>query len=139
MIDPLDPGVLVATIKAFLRVRQAESALRRSNEDLERFAYRVTHELNEPLRTITMHAQLLERGLAAKLTPDGLKSVEFIEEGVQRMRAFIDDLLRYWQATHAGSDVRPLDMDAVLSQAVSSLGAPFRKVERRLPTILCPC
>ena len=64
LIEPVDPAVLVATIKAYLRVRQAESALRRSNEDLERFAYRVTHELNEPLRTITMHGQLLENRLA---------------------------------------------------------------------------
>ncbi len=60
LVEPLDPAVLIATIKAYLRVRQTESALRRSNEDLERFAYRVTHELNEPLRSITTHGQLLE-------------------------------------------------------------------------------
>ena len=110
LIEPVDPAVLVATIKAYLRVRQAETALRRSNEDLERFAYRVTHELNEPLRTITMHGQLLENRLAGTLDPDALKSFQFMQDGVRRMRAFIDDLLRYSQATHAGSDVRLLDV-----------------------------
>jgi signal transduction histidine kinase len=127
LIEPLDPTVLVATIKAYLRVRQAETALRRSNEDLERFAYRVTHELSEPLRTITMHGQLLEIALAGTLDPDALKSFEFLQDGARRMRAFIDDLLRYSQATHAGSDVRPLDIEAVLSDAVSSLGAAIQE------------
>jgi signal transduction histidine kinase len=127
LIEPVDPSVLVATIKAYLRVRQAESALRRSNEDLERFAYRVTHELNEPLRTITMHARLLEDRLAGKSEPELSQSFEFLQEGVKRMRAFIDDLLRYSQSTHAGSDVRSLNMEEVLSEAVSSLGAAIQE------------
>jgi light-regulated signal transduction histidine kinase (bacteriophytochrome) len=117
----------VATIKAYLRVRQAENALRRSNEDLERFAYRVTHELSEPLRTITMHGQLLEIALAGKLDPDSLKSFEFLQEGARRMRTFIDDLLRYSQATHGGTDIRPIDMETVLSEALSSLGAAIQE------------
>jgi signal transduction histidine kinase len=127
LIEPLDPAVLVATIKAYLRVRQAESALRRSNEDLERFAYRVTHELNEPLRTITMHGQLLENRLAGTLDADAARSFQFMQEGVRRMRAFIDDLLRYSQSTHAGSDIRRLDMEQVLNDALSSLGAAIEE------------
>jgi light-regulated signal transduction histidine kinase (bacteriophytochrome) len=122
----------VATIKAFLRARQAEAALRRSNEDLERFAYRVTHELSEPLRTITMHGQLLEMSLAGKLDPENLKSFEFMQDGARRMRAFIDDLLRYSQASHVGSDVRPLDMEVVLSDVVGSLGAAIQESGTKL-------
>lgn len=127
LVEPLDPAVLIATIKAYLRVRQAEMSLRRSNEDLERFAYRVTHELNEPLRTITMHAKLLEQRLTGTLDPDEAKSFQFMQEGVQRMRAFIDDLLRYSQSTHAGSDVRPLDLETLLSAAISSLSASIEE------------
>jgi signal transduction histidine kinase len=127
LVEPLDPGVLVATINAFLRVRQAETALRRSNEDLERFAYRVAHELYEPLRTITMQAQLLERRLEGKLDADTLMSFEFLREGALRMRTFIDDLLGYSQATHAGIDIRSLDMETVLGEALSSLGAAIQE------------
>jgi two-component system, sensor histidine kinase and response regulator len=127
LVEPLDPAVLIATIRAFLRVRQAEGALRRSNEDLERFAYRVTHELNEPLRTITMHGQLLENRLAGTLDADALKSFQFMQDGVRRMRAFIDDLLRYSQSTHAGSDVRRLDLETLLAEAISSLNAAIEQ------------
>ncbi len=132
LIEPLDPAVLIATIKAYLRVRHAETALRRSNEDLERFAYRVTHELNEPLRTITMHGQLLENRLTGTLDPDALKSFQFMQDGVRRMRAFIDDLLRYSQATHAGSDVRLLDLTTVLDEAINSLGAAIKESGARI-------
>jgi two-component system, sensor histidine kinase and response regulator len=127
LVEPLDPAVLIATIKAYLRVRQAEISLRRSNEDLERFAYRVTHELNEPLRTITMHSKLLEQRLTGTLAPDEAKSFQFVQEGVHRMRAFIDDLLRYSQSTHAGSDVRPLDLEMLLTGALSSLSASIEE------------
>jgi signal transduction histidine kinase len=132
LIEPVDPAVLVATIKAYLRVRQAESALRRSNEDLERFAYRVSHELNEPLRTITMHGQLLENRLAGTLDSDTARSFQFMQDGVRRMRAFIDDLLRYSQATHGGSDVRPLDLQEVLDAAIGSLGAAIEESGARI-------
>ncbi|HTW66564.1 MAG TPA: ATP-binding protein [Bryobacteraceae bacterium] len=127
LVEPVDPAVLVATVKAFLRVRQAENALRRSNQDLERFAYRVTHELNEPLRTITMHAQLLESRLSGSLDPGALKSFQYMQDGVRRMRAFIDDLLRYSQSTHAGSDVRLVNMEEVLASAIVSLGAAIEE------------
>jgi two-component system sensor histidine kinase/response regulator len=127
LIEPVDPAVLVATIKAYLRVRKAENALRRSNEDLERFAYRVTHELIEPLRTITMHTEFLEDRLAGKQDSDVLQSFEFVRDGATRMRIFIDDLLRYSQATSAGNDLRPLDMEAMLSETVSSLGAAIQE------------
>jgi DNA-binding response OmpR family regulator len=44
LVEPVDPSVLIATIRAFLRAREAEDALRRSNEELERFGYWVAHD-----------------------------------------------------------------------------------------------
>jgi light-regulated signal transduction histidine kinase (bacteriophytochrome) len=56
-----------------------------------------------------------------------LQSFQFMQDGVRRMRAFIDDLLRYSQSTHAGSDVRPLDLEAVFKDAIGSLGAAIEE------------
>jgi light-regulated signal transduction histidine kinase (bacteriophytochrome) len=61
------------------------------------------------------------------LDPDALKSFQFLQDGVRRMRAFIDDLLRYSQATHAGGDVRPLDLETLLGEALSSLSAAIEE------------
>jgi two-component system, sensor histidine kinase and response regulator len=132
LIEPVEPAVLVATINAHLRAREAENALRRSNEDLERFAYRVTHELNEPLRTISMHAQLLAGRLSGKIDPEEMRSFEFLREGVHRMRSFIDDLLRYSQATHAGNDLKQVDLEDVFREAIISLGAAIQESDARI-------
>jgi signal transduction histidine kinase len=124
MVEPVEPEVLIATVKAFLRARQAEDALRRSNEDLGRFSYTVAHELSEPLRTITVHAQLLERRLGAELSGETQESFQFVMQSAQRMRSFIDDLLRYSHATHhSGSDVTEIDADVILTQVLFHLDA----------------
>ena len=139
LIEPVDPAVLVATIKAYLRVRHAESALRQSNEDLERFAYRVTHELNEPLRTISMHGQLLENRLAGTLDPDAMQSFQFMQDGVRRMRAFIDDLLAVLSIHPCRQRCPAAEPGGGLKRRSSVPWARLlRKVERRSRTMLFP-
>ncbi len=141
LVEPIDAAVLVATVKAFLRAREAEEALRRSNEDLGRFAYMVSHELNEPLRTITVHAQLLSRQLAEQLDATTGESLRFMIDGADRMRTFIDDLLRYSQATHVGRDIREVSLDALLHQTMWNLDAAISESGARithdpLPTVV---
>jgi light-regulated signal transduction histidine kinase (bacteriophytochrome) len=118
LVEPVDPRVLVATVRAFLRARQAEEALRRSNEELERFAYMVAHELNEPLRTLTTHAQLLTRQLGEQR-----ESFQYMVRGAQTMRTLIDGLLRYSQATQSGRTIQEFDFEALLTQVMFSLDA----------------
>ncbi len=50
LVEPVEPAVLLATVNAFLRARRAEEEMRKSNEELRWFSYRVGHDLNEPLR-----------------------------------------------------------------------------------------
>jgi two-component system, sensor histidine kinase and response regulator len=127
MVEPVEPEVLIATVKAFLRARQAEEALRRSNEDLQRFSYTVAHEMSEPLRTIAMHAQLLERRIGSELTGDNAESFQYLVQSSRRMRAFIDDLLRYAHATHeTASNVTEVDTDVLLTQVLLNLDAVIR-------------
>jgi two-component system sensor histidine kinase/response regulator len=124
MVEPVEPEVLIATVRAFLRARQAEDALRRSNEDLGRFSYTVAHELSEPLRTITVHAQLLEKKLGNQLSGETAESFQFVMQSAHRMRSFIDELLRYSHATHpSGSNVSEVDIDVLLIQVLFNLDA----------------
>src|ERR1700728_3380055 len=76
LVEPVEPAVLLATVNAFLRARRAEDEVRKSNEELRWFAYRVGHDLNEPLRTITSYAQLLKRQLGENQNPETSRSID---------------------------------------------------------------
>jgi light-regulated signal transduction histidine kinase (bacteriophytochrome) len=74
--------------------RQAE-ALARSNADLQQFAYFTSHDLKEPLRTITSFAQLLAKRYEGKLDADADEFIRFIISGAERMDSLITALLTY--------------------------------------------
>jgi signal transduction histidine kinase len=121
LVEPIDPGVLVATVNAFLRARKAEDALRHANEELEWFTYRVAHDLSEPLRTVTAHAQLLEMELGEKLDPNSAQCIQFVVDAAQRMRSFIDGLLRYAHAVHADRQIMQVDCEALFQRVTTAL------------------
>src|SRR6185437_8621291 len=100
IVEPIEPAVLIATVKALLRAREAEEALRRSNKELEQFSYRVAHDLTEPLRTIITHTQLMESTRRTQPPPDTSESMHFVVQAARRMQVFIDGLLAYSRVTH---------------------------------------
>jgi signal transduction histidine kinase len=132
LVEPVDPTVLIATIKAYLRIREVERALRRSNEELERFAYRVTHDLKEPLRTISIYQELLARHLAGNLDPKAVELMQVIRGGVLRMGAFIQGLLTYSQVDYTDSEVRLLNFETLLANATSSLAGAIQESGARI-------
>jgi len=127
LVEPVDPAVLVATIRAFFRTRDAESALRRSNEELQRFAYMVAHELNEPLRTVSAHTQLLAKQLKQPLDQGTSECIDYVLDGARRMRLFIDDILKYSQAIHESREIRPFNGSAILANVVANLNAAIER------------
>jgi signal transduction histidine kinase len=126
LTEPLDPAVLIATIKAFLRVREAEDALRRSNTQLEMFAYRAAHDLNEPLRAIATHAQMLELQLKGS-NPKAEASLNFIISAAARMGTLISELLHYAHVSHVGLESQAIDCESVLARVLSNLDAAIRE------------
>jgi two-component system sensor histidine kinase/response regulator len=121
LVEPVDPQVLIATIKAFLRARRAEEALRRSNDYFQWFGYRVAHDLSEPLRTMIAHTQLLERNLASHLDESSTENIRFVVSAGLRMKSFIDGLLKYAQSTDVVTELDRLDCEAILAQVLQGL------------------
>jgi PAS domain S-box-containing protein len=77
------------------RVAERTAQLKLANEQLESFAYSVSHDLKAPLRGIDGYSRLLQEDYAQKLDEDGRFFVGNIRSGAQQMTQLIDDLLAY--------------------------------------------
>jgi signal transduction histidine kinase len=110
--------------QAELHLRETERQLNRYNADLEHFAYAASHDLQEPLRNITLFAQLMADRYGKQLGSDADKFMTYIVDGVDRMNATIEGLQKYTRL--GGSDVihfEPVSMNDVLNRAQENLGA----------------
>lgn len=85
----------IGTVQDITERQKTEDALQRSNTDLERFAYSVSHDMRQPLRAVSGHLQLLQRSLKDKLDEDERENLGFALEGARRMDSMIVSLLDY--------------------------------------------
>jgi PAS domain S-box-containing protein len=97
--------------------RQAEE-LRRSNRDLEQFAFVASHDLQEPLRTVNIYAELLLRNVETSRSPELDQFAAFVREGVLRMESLIHDLLAYSRVLQNDVEQKPVDAGLVARQAL---------------------
>lgn len=106
------------------RTRELEEqarALRRSNVELERFAYVASHDLQEPLRTIASFTELIEHRYAGRLDDRGLKYLTLVIQGAQRMKVLINDLLVFSRLNAVKDPLCPVPLAAPLREALASL------------------
>src|SRR5580698_10153056 len=104
------------------RVLERTNALMRSNEELQQFAYIASHDLQEPLRTVSIYAQLMARRYRGQLQGDADQFIDFMVEGAERMERLIHDLLDFSRVEARGADFFvSMNCDEAFDDAVRNL------------------
>jgi len=108
-------------VRAKEELQRTADELRRSNEELEQFAYIASHDLQEPLRMVASYTQLLERRYATQLDQTARDFIGYAVDGAKRMQQFITGLLRY---SRVGTEQRILEevsLQTIFDAAIANL------------------
>jgi light-regulated signal transduction histidine kinase (bacteriophytochrome) len=121
---------LIRELNAHLeeRVLERTEDLLRSNDELAQFAYVASHDLQEPLRIVSIYAQLLARRYQGRLDSDADEFIGHITESASRMENLIRDLLDFSRLDSRGSDYFvKTSCDAALDDALTNLHVPIQE------------
>ncbi len=115
------------------RVQQRTLELRRSNEELQQFAYAASHDLKEPMRMLASYATLLERRYQGRLSEDADQWIHFIVDGVRRMNSLITSLLDYSRAGLVPEESKQeIEPSAVMGVVLENLRASIGETGARV-------
>ena len=117
----------IESIRDITERKKAENELRRSNIELQQFAYIASHDLQEPLRMVINYLSLLESRCKDQLDPEAEQYINFAMEGGSRMRELIDDLLGYSRVDSTSKEFTQVNMEDVVSKALTLLKIPIEE------------
>ncbi|MFB6274979.1 MAG: ATP-binding protein [Halothece sp.] len=98
--------------------------LEKRNQELDQFAYIVSHDLKAPLRAIANLSSWIEEDLADKLDPDTQYQMDLLRGRVHRMEALINGILEYSRVGRISSQAETVDVEALLQEIIDSLAPP---------------
>ena len=108
------------------RLAEANAALSARNHELDEFAYVVSHDLQEPLRTLIAFSDFLKRDYGAGLDPGALEYIDLLVDASKRMKALIHDLLELSKLGRVAGDFQPVDLAEVVEAVRADLAELIR-------------
>jgi PAS domain S-box-containing protein len=121
--------------------KRMEEELRRSNAELEQFAYVASHDLQEPLRAVAGMMQLLEQHYKGRLDERADEYISHAVEASTRMQKLITDLLDYSRVDRSGKPFEAANLESSLTSALRNLQAAIQESQAKisrdpLPTVM---
>jgi signal transduction histidine kinase len=126
LIDDLQDS-LIELSRTKEELGQKSQDLARSNVDLQQFAYAASHDLQAPLRGVAGFVNLFARRYRGKLDEKADEFIEIIIDGIKRMEILIKDLLEYSQVGTRGIQLKPMDSELAVAQALTNLKAEIEE------------
>src|SRR5271169_2668463 len=123
---------LEATRSARAQLDEQAGELRRSNAELEQFAYVASHDLQEPLLKVASFCQLLEKRYGDKLDERGVEYIGYAVDGAKRMQVLINDLLSFSRVGRLGITEIEVDLDTTLEAAVANLATAIEESDAEI-------
>ena len=114
---------------------QTAAELKAANMELQQFAYAVSHDLQEPLRTVTSYLQLTEKRFRDKLGDEGREFITFAVDASRRMQAMIRDLLEYSRVQTRPGEMLPVDLDDILATVERNLHMALDEASAKLAVV----
>ncbi|MET1254761.1 sensor histidine kinase [Aliikangiella maris] len=123
-------------------MEQAITSLRRSNEQLERFAYICSHDLQEPIRMVESFSQMLQHKLGPQLDGKNKEYLHYIIDGASRARAMITDILLYCRLEQPVMNKTQINLQEICEQVHRTLEINLKEKnatftwQENLPTLI---
>ena len=141
-LNPVQTSTGVQTLIAVVDITERKQAeqeaeeftreLKRSNEELEQFAYIASHDLQEPLRMVASYTELLGERYRGRLDEKADKYIAYAVDGAHRMQRLIQDLLAYARVSSQAKPLQPTDAGAVLAEVLIQLRPTIEKNRARI-------
>tara|TARA_R110002096_G_scaffold200639_3_gene384632 strand:- start:6042 stop:7649 length:1608 start_codon:yes stop_codon:yes gene_type:complete len=114
--------------------------LERTNTELQQFAYVASHDLQEPLRSITSFIQILNRRYGEEFGTEAQEYMGFVVDGAKRMQTLINELLDYSRAGKGDREFRSVDLNQIVEKVRANLHATVEETgavieSQELPTL----
>ncbi|MFD3555803.1 ATP-binding protein [Streptomyces goshikiensis] len=127
--------------EARLRLDEQAADLKRSNAELEQFAYVASHDLQEPLRKVSSFTQLLQRRYGGQLDARADQYIEYAVDGANRMQTLINDLLDFSRVGRVHHTYESIDLGSVMERTLSALSVGIEEsgaviTHDELPTLV---
>jgi signal transduction histidine kinase len=137
---PVRPDTILSSMRAALRARKRQHEMRRhqerltrANRDLEQFAHSASHDLQEPLRAVSIYSELLAVRSAKSLDDQALVFLGYLQSGARRMEMLVHDLLTYTRTAGVEEDVtEPVDAGAQLEIALANLAHALENTDAKI-------